>query len=67
MLEIIVNGEKDILEYSISISELIIMKNLENLSVAIALNSEIIQKSDFDTTFINQGDKLDIVKPVGGG
>ncbi|MFL2665753.1 MAG: sulfur carrier protein ThiS [Dehalococcoidia bacterium] len=67
MLEILINGEKNILEYSITISELIIMKNLENLSVAVALNSEIINKNHFDATFINHGDKLDIVKPVGGG
>ncbi len=43
------------------------MKNLENLSVAVALNSEIVNIKDFKVTFIKNGDKLDIVKPVGGG
>ncbi len=67
MIEILINGEKNNFESSVSISELIIMKNLENLSVAVALNSEIINKSDFNVIFIKDGDKLDIVKPVGGG
>jgi len=67
MIEILINGEKNNFESSISISELIIIKNLENLSVAVALNSEIVNKSDFKVTFIKDGDKLDIVKPVGGG
>ncbi|MBC63968.1 MAG: thiamine biosynthesis protein ThiS [Chloroflexi bacterium] len=67
MIEILINGEKNNFESSVSISELIIIKNLENLSVAVALNSEIINKSDFNVTFIKEGDKLDIVKPVGGG
>ena len=67
MIEILINGEKNNFKVSVSISELIIIKNLENLSVAVALNSEIINKSDFNVTFIKEGDKLDIVKPVGGG
>tara|TARA_Y100001970_G_scaffold93702_2_gene118178 strand:- start:49922 stop:50125 length:204 start_codon:yes stop_codon:yes gene_type:complete len=67
LIEILINGEKNNFESSVSISELIIIKNLENLSVAVALNSEIINKSDFNVTFIKEGDKLDIVKPVGGG
>ena len=67
MIEILINGEKNNFESSVSISELIIIKNLENLSVAVALNSEIINKSDFNVIFIKDGDKLDIVKPVGGG
>ncbi|MBE57801.1 MAG: thiamine biosynthesis protein ThiS [Euryarchaeota archaeon] len=67
MIEILINGEKNKFENSISISELIVMKNLENLSVAVALNSEIVNIKDFKVTFIKNGDKLDIVKPVGGG
>ena len=67
MIEIIINGEKNNFENSISISELIVMKNLENLAVAVSLNSEIVNKKDFKVTFIKNGDKLDIVKPVGGG
>ena len=67
MIEILINGEKNKFENSISISELIVMKNLENLSVAVALHSEIVNIKDFKVTFIKNGDKLDIVKPVGGG
>ena len=67
MIEILINGEKNKFENSISISELIVMKNLENLSVAVALNSEIVNIKDFKVTFIKNGDKLDIVKHVGGG
>tara|TARA_Y100000817_G_scaffold78598_1_gene60522 strand:+ start:13449 stop:13652 length:204 start_codon:yes stop_codon:yes gene_type:complete len=67
LIEILINGEKNKFENSISISELIVMKNLENLSVAVALNSEIVNIKDFKVTFIKNGDKLDIVKPVGGG
>ena len=58
MIEILINGEKNKFENSISISELIVMKNLENLSVAVALNSEIVNIKDFKVTFIKNGDKM---------
>lgn len=54
-------------------------KNCKNLSVllensgfrrdriAVEINGEIIKKSDYDKTVLNDGDKIEVVSFVGGG
>ena len=51
-------------------------ENCKNLSVllensgfriAVEINGEIIKKSDYDKTVLNDGDKIEVVSFVGGG
>lgn len=35
--------------------------------IAVEINGEIIKKSDYDNTVLNDGDKVEIVSFVGGG
>ena len=35
--------------------------------IAVEINGEIIKKSDYDKTVLNDGDKIEVVSFVGGG
>ena len=35
--------------------------------IAVEINGEIIKKSDYDNTVLNDGDKIEVVSFVGGG
>ena len=35
--------------------------------IAVAINMKIIHKKDYDKTIIMEEDRIEIVKPVGGG
>jgi sulfur carrier protein len=65
-MEIIVNGEKK------PVSPMCVLKYLESLGidprlVAVECNLEILPKSDYETTILKDGDRLEIVQFVGGG
>jgi sulfur carrier protein len=63
---ILVNGERK------EIGPLSVLGLLENLEidprrVAVELNLEILPKPDFETTTLQDGDRIEIVHFVGGG
>ena len=67
MINIILNGKKTELESTISIIEFLRSENLENKMVAVAVNMKIILKNEYKTTYIKENDKVEGVRPVGGG
>lgn len=34
---------------------------------AVALNGDFVSKDDYDKTFVNNGDSLDVLQPIQGG
>ena len=61
-----INGETK--EYQRScLYEIIIESNLDPSRVAVELNGKIIPRADFKTTYLKDGDSLEIVHFVGGG
>ena len=67
MIEITVNGNISKLDTPTSINEFLVIKGFEGRSVAVAINSIVIRRTSFDNTIINDGDVVEIVRPVGGG
>ena len=67
MIEITVNGNISKLDAQTSINEFLVIKGFEGRSVAVAINSIVIRRTSFDNTIINDGDVVEIVRPVGGG
>ena len=67
MIEITVNGNISNLDQSASINEFLVLKGFGDRSVAVAINSIVIRRTSFDETIINDGDVVEIVRPVGGG
>ncbi|MFL2768023.1 MAG: sulfur carrier protein ThiS [Dehalococcoidia bacterium] len=51
----------------ITVDELVQLLNLQSNNIAIAVNEEVIRKSEWTTAKIKNNDRVDIVKAVGGG
>ena len=67
MIEITVNGNISKLDAPTSINEFLVINGFAGRSVAVAINSIVIRRTSFDNTIINDGDVVEIVRPVGGG
>jgi sulfur carrier protein len=67
-MNISINGKiKQFDGKNMTISALVVTLNLTGKRLAIEKNGEIVPRSQFDTTMLNDGDKLEIVGAVGGG
>ncbi len=66
-MKVRVNGEEQDFPSEISLKELISQMGLNNLRFAVAINREIIPRSEIFQTPIKDGDEIEIVHAVGGG
>lgn len=66
-MEIIINGEARQIEQNISISDLIQKLNLDPTQIAVEKNAAIVPKSAHHSTMLEAGDKLELVRFIGGG
>ncbi len=68
MAKIIVNGEDQEVQLPITLSELIkANKVFQPEMVSIQVNEEFVEREDFDTLQINEGDSVDFLYFMGGG
>jgi|TARA_B100001029_G_scaffold154388_1_gene138579 sulfur carrier protein len=51
----------------ITVNELVKLLNLESQNIAVAVNEQVIRRSEWKTTKIKNNDSVDIVRAVGGG
>jgi sulfur carrier protein len=65
-MKITVNGEEKIIT-SMSVHEFLETIDCDPIPIAVELNREILGKKDYRTTFLREGDQLEIVWFVGGG
>ncbi len=69
MINIILNGEKKEFKTengALSVAELVEIRDLKGF-FAVELNLKIVNKEDYDSTFIKDGDNIEIVSFAGGG
>ncbi len=64
---ITVNGKETGLEAGITVSECLEANHYQIRRIAVELNGTIVPKSDYSSTVLKDGDKLEIVSFVGGG
>jgi len=62
-----VNGEKLEVSNNTTISQLVKELGCENQRIALEVNKNIIPKSTHQEFVLNAGDKVEIIKAVGGG
>ena len=68
MAKLIVNGEEQDVKLPASVSELIkLNKVLQPEMVSVQVNEEFVEREDFDTTLLNEGDSIDFLYFMGGG
>jgi sulfur carrier protein len=64
---ITVNGKDMDVEPGISVDALLSLLNIKREYTAVAVNREITPKSEYGSVKLSEGDKLEIVRPMGGG
>ncbi len=67
MITIRFRDETMVLEQSHSLAEILVMKNYHGQHFAVALNRQFIPRSNHVTTFIQDGDVVDVISPMQGG
>jgi sulfur carrier protein len=68
MSKVIVNDEEQEVTLPLSLSGLISLNNvLQPDMVSVQINGEFIQREDFGTTAISEGDQIDFLYFMGGG
>ena len=68
MAKLIVNGEDQELELPVSVAELIKKNNVGQPDmVSVQVNEEFVDRADFETTLLNDGDEVDFLYFMGGG
>ena len=68
MAKITVNGNVQEVETPITVAELIKLNNvLQPEMVSVQANEEFVDRTDFDTRTLNDGDSIDFLYFMGGG
>ncbi|MFZ0105425.1 MAG: sulfur carrier protein ThiS [Thiobacillus sp.] len=67
MINLIINGESRQFPASLSVAGLVESLDLQGKRVAIERNGEIVPRSQYPETRLDDGDRLEIVVAVGGG
>lgn len=67
MIQITVNGKNVELEQAMSINAYLDHIGLRGRRVAIAVNSEVLHEDEYEKTVISDGDRVEVVRPIGGG
>jgi sulfur carrier protein len=64
---ITVNGKAMDVEPGLTVDGLLTLLNVKREYTAVAVNREVIRKSAYGTLKLSEGDKVEIVRPMGGG
>ncbi len=68
-MKIRINGEERVIEREVTVAELldIVGVKFREVGLAVAVNGEVVPKSQYATRRIGEGDSVEIVQLVGGG
>lgn len=67
-MKITVAGNKKEYEDGITVAELIVKENVENPEyVTVTVNDDFVERDDFETTKLNEGDVVEFLYFMGGG
>ena len=67
-MQLTINGNvRELDSISMNVQNLVTLLEITGKRIAIELNGEIVPRSLFESTQLNNGDKLEIVGAVGGG
>lgn len=66
-MQVTINGENHQLESPLSVAALVARFGLDTRKVAIERNLQIVPRSLYEHTELNDGDAIEIVQFIGGG
>jgi sulfur carrier protein len=65
-MQVLINGEKTTLDKVSSVDDLVRRLGLEG-KIAVEINGQIVPRSRFGVQTLKEGDKIEIVRAIGGG
>jgi sulfur carrier protein len=66
-MKVSVNGKPMEVEPGLTVEGLLTLLNVKREYTAVAVNRDIVRKADYDAVKLSEGDKVEIVRPMGGG
>ena len=66
-MNVMVNGKPMELPEGLTIDGLLARLNVRREYTAVAVNREVTPKSAYEATVLHDGDRVEIVRPMGGG
>ncbi len=66
-MTITLNGEQSEIDARAAVSDLITTLGLKPERIAVEINGQIVRRSNWESTTLVEGDKVEIVHFVGGG
>ncbi|MDX1609183.1 MAG: sulfur carrier protein ThiS [Halofilum sp. (in: g-proteobacteria)] len=66
-MQVTVNGESCELPEALRADELIERIGLADQRIALEINREIVPRSEYANTTLHEGDRVEIVRAIGGG
>jgi thiamine biosynthesis protein ThiS len=66
-INILLNGKERQIDAGMSVTDLLLKWKIRPELVAVEVNDEILQKLDYETTPIREGDRVEFVFYMGGG
>jgi thiamine biosynthesis protein ThiS len=66
-MRIVVNGRDMDVAEGLSVEALLAQLGVKREYTAVAVNRDITPRSAYDVTVLRAGDKIEIVRPMGGG
>ena len=67
MATLTVNGKRRNLEDGLTLKRYLESLGVNLQFVAVAYNREVVERGDFESIVLREGDDLEVVRPVGGG
>lgn len=67
MIDIQLNGQKTSLSAPLTVWELLEEMDLPRQAIAVAINFEVIPRSSFEKVRVRDKDRVEIIRPAGGG
>lgn len=66
-MKIVVNGKDLEVADGLNVEGLLVHLNVKRQYMAVAVNREVTPKSAYEATVLRDGDRVEIVRPMGGG
>lgn len=67
MISVTINGKQYDLDGPTRVVDYLEDRGLANRSLAVAINGDVLPRGEFADATIHDGDRVEIVRPVGGG
>ena len=64
---VILNGEEQEVRDDVTVADLLSDLKISLQYGAVAVNRKVVRKKEHETTHLKTGDRIEIVRPVGGG